>query len=302
MLAPDELKIRLPGVLVFAPTPFDPHTLGVDIPGLRRNMEFLAAHEVGAVAVAGFVGEFSALDASEYRDVLTTARSALGRDVVLVAGVGYGTRLAAEYASVAEECGADCAMVLPPYLVEPTEDGMVAHVAGVAASTNLGIMVHSMPGTSFSSQLVERFTAIDNVVSYKDETGDVRSFAEVVDRVGDRLVYVNGRAEPLMAYYAAAGATVLASAIANFDPRTALAAHAAAQDLAFSRLRDILAAKAMPWYRLRERNRGYLISVSKASMDLLGLAGGSVRPPLSGLTLPVLQELRDVLQSTGYLA
>jgi dihydrodipicolinate synthase/N-acetylneuraminate lyase len=57
----------------------------------------------------------------------------------------------------------------------------------------------------------------------------------------------------------------------------------------------------MPWYSLRERNRGHLISVSKASMNLMGLAGGVVRPPLSDLRPEVERELFGLLTETNYL-
>jgi 5-dehydro-4-deoxyglucarate dehydratase len=301
LLAPEELKDRLPGALVFAPTPFLRATLEVDLDGFRRNMEFLAQGGIRAVAVAGFVGEFSALNAAEYEAVLRVAREAFGPDRLIVAGVGFGTALATEYAAAAERNGADCVMLLPPYLVEPTEDGLVAHTRAVAESTRLGVMVHSMPGYPFTARLVERMAAIPSVVSYKDELGDVRSFAEIVDHVGDQLVYVNGRAEPLMAYYAAAGATVLATAIGNFDPELALEAYAASQKNDYETMRAVLAPRATPWYRLRERNRGFLISVSKASMSLMGLAGGSVRPPLSDLQPEVERELVELLTDAKYL-
>jgi 5-dehydro-4-deoxyglucarate dehydratase len=287
--------------MVFAPTPFDAKTLELDLAGFRRNLEFIAEGGIQAVAVAGFVGEFSALDRSEYESVLQTAREAFGPDRLIVAGVGFGTALAKEYAAAAERHGADCVMLLPPYLVEPTEDGLVAHMQAVADATRLGLMAHSMPGYPFSARLVERLAAIPSVVSYKDEFGDVRAFAEIVDHVGDQLVYVNGRAEPVMAYYAAAGATVLATAIGNFDPVLALDAYSAAAKQDFEELRALLAPRATPWYRLRERNRGFLISVSKASMNLMGLAGGSVRPPLSGLTPEVERELVELLTQTKYL-
>jgi 5-dehydro-4-deoxyglucarate dehydratase len=301
MLTPAEVRQRLPGVLVFATTPFSPGTLALDLDGFRRNMEFLAAGGIRAVAVAGFVGEFSALNATEYQALLRVAREALGPDRLIVAGVGYGTELATEYALAAEASGADCAMLLPPYLVEPTEDGMVAHVARVAGAIDIGVMVHSMPGHAFSPRLVERLADVRGVISYKDELGDVRGFGEIVERVGDRLAYVNGRAEPVMGYYASAGATVLASAIGNFDPPLALAVHDAAAALDFQRLRSVLAPRATPWYRLRERNRGFLISVSKASMNLVGLAGGEVRPPLSGLQPEVAAELHELMAEIGYL-
>jgi 5-dehydro-4-deoxyglucarate dehydratase len=301
LLSPDELKHRLPGTLVFAPTPFDPQTLDLDLPGLRGNLEFLAAGGISAVAIAGFVGEYSALDAAEYAAVVRTAREVLGSEAVVVAGVGVGLALATECAALAEANGADCIMLLPPYLVEPSEEGTVAYTRALAETTRLGLMLHSMPGHPFAPGLIERLADIPGVVSYKDELGDLRGFAEIVDRIGDRLVYVNGRAEPVMGYYAAAGATVLASAIGNFDPSLALAAHSAARDLDFARLQSVLAPRAMPWYRLRERNRGYLISVSKASMTLLGLAGGAVRPPLSNLRPEVQDELRALLTETNYL-
>jgi 5-dehydro-4-deoxyglucarate dehydratase len=286
---------------VFAPTPFADRTLALDLPGFRQNLEFLAAGGIRAVAVAGFVGEYSALSAGEYRDLLGTARQAFGQDGLIVAGVGVGTALAAEHAAIAEANGADCVMLLPPYLVEPTEDGLVAYTRAVEQVTGLGLMLHSMPGYPFTPTLVEQLADIPSVVAYKDELGDVRGFAEIVDRVGDRLVYVNGRAEPVMGYYAAAGATVLASAIGNFDPALALEAYSAAEDLDFGRLRSILEPRAMPWYRLRERNRGFLISVSKASMTLVGLAGGAVRPPLSNLRPEVEHELLGLLTETKYL-
>lgn len=301
MLAPDELKRRLPGAMVFATTPFVRGSLEVDLPGFRRNLEFLAEGGIHAVAVAGFVGEFSALNAAEYESVLQVAREALGPDRLIVAGVGFGTALATEYAAAAEKNGADCVMLLPPYLVAPTEDGLVAHTRAVADATELGVMVHSLPGYPFTARLVERMAAIPGVVSYKDELGDVRGFADIVDRVGDQLVYVNGKAEPVMAYYAAAGATVLATAIGNFDPALALDALAAAEAIDFERMRAVLAPRAMPWYRLRARNRAVSISVSKASMNLLGLAGGSVRPPLSDLHPDIERELVELLSETKYL-
>jgi 5-dehydro-4-deoxyglucarate dehydratase len=232
--------------------------------------------------------------------VLSTARAAFG-DGIVVAGVGFGTALATEYAAAAERNGADCVMILPPYLVAPTEEGLVAHTAAIANASRLGVMVHSMPGYPFTARLVERMAAISTVVSYKDELGDVRSFAEIVDHVGDQLVYVNGRAEPVWAYYAAAGATVLATAIGNFDPGVALQACAAAASGDYAGIRDLLAPRAMPWYRLRERNRGYLISVSKASMNLVGLSGGAVRPPLSDLEPEVEAELVEILTQSEYL-
>lgn len=299
-LSPDELRDRLHGVLVFAPTPFRPGTLELDIDGLRQNMEFLFDRGIRAVAVAGFVGEYSALDGDEYRAVLRTARAAFGDEGIVIAGAGVGVGQATEHARVAESCGADCVMLLPPYLVEPTEDGMVAYTDLVAKASGCGVMVHSMPGSSFTPRLVERLADIPGVVSYKDELGDVDNFREIAAHVGERLAYVNGRAEPMMAEYAAAGADVLATAIGNFDPELALAAYDALTRGTEAYL-GLLEPRAARWYELRQRNRAYLISVSKASMNAAGLAGGVSRPPLTDLAPQVQEELVAMMQSVGYI-
>lgn len=300
-LSPEELREQLSGVLVFAPTPFEPGTLAVDLAGFRQNMEFLAAAGIRAVAVAGFVGEYSALGPQEYLTVVRTAREAFGTEGLVVAGAGVGAGLAAEHAAAAESAGADCVMVLPPYLVQPSDDGLVAYTAMVAKATRCGVMVHSMPSYPFTPDLVERLADVPGVVAYKDELGDAGNFGRVAARVGDRLVYVNGRAEPLMADYAAAGATVLATAIGNFDPELALLAYEALATAGPDALAAVLAPRAMPWYQLRQRERAFLISVSKASMSLMGLSGGAVRPPLSDLTAAVRRELAKLMRTVGYV-
>jgi dihydrodipicolinate synthase/N-acetylneuraminate lyase len=58
---------------------------------------------------------------------------------------------------------------------------------------------------------------------------------------------------------------------------------------------------ALDWYRIRERNRSDQVAVSKASMNMLGLSGGRVRPPLSDLRPDVQEELRALLIETDYL-
>jgi 5-dehydro-4-deoxyglucarate dehydratase len=300
-LFPQDVRAQLSGVLVFAPTPFQPGTLALDLVGFRRNMEFLASAGIRAVAVAGFVGEYSALAPEEYRSVVRTAREALGAEGLVVAGVGVGAGLAAEHAAAAESEGADCVMLLPPYLVQPSDEGLVGYTEMVARSTRCGVMVHSMPSYPFTPDLVERLAEVPGVVAYKDELGDVDNFRRVTARVGDRLAYVNGRAEPVMAEYAAAGATVLATAIGNFDPGLALSAYAALAHDGPGALAAVLAPRATPWYELRQRERAFLISVSKASMSLMGLSGGAVRPPLTDLTDVVQDELVQLMHTVGYL-
>ena len=50
----------------------------------------------------------------------------------------------------------------------------------------------------------------------------------------------------------------------------------------------------VPLYAIRARRRGYEVSVMKALMDLLGLAGGPVRPPLPDVRPEEMPGLREL--------
>ena len=301
MVDPTELKERLRGVVAFAPTPFRREDQEIDLAGFRHNMDYLAQNGIPWIAVAGFVGEYSALAPQEYTELVRAAADVVKGKSNIIAGVGGGTHLAREVARAAQDQGADCLMILPPYLVQPTPTGLVEHFRTIAESTQLGVMIHSMPGIAFTPELVEKVAETPNIVSYKDESGDLRMFDETVSRMGERLVYVNGKAEMMMAYYFLAGATCNATAIGNFDPLLALAACRAALDGDYGKVRELLLPKARPWYRLREKNRAYLISLTKASMELAGLCGGTVRPPLSEITHEDQIQLRSLMEKLGYV-
>ena len=192
-------------------------------------------------------------------------------------------------------------MTLPPYLVTPNAAGLLKHFRAVADSIQIALMVHSMPGSVLTPDLVKSLSEAPNVIAYKDESGDLRAFDEVVHQVGDRLIYVNGKAEMMMSCYFLAGARSNASAIGNFDPALALASYRAAAAGDYRKVDELLLPRARPWYRLREKSASYLIPVAKASMELAGLCGGTVRPPLSEIPPEDQKNLERLMDQLGYL-
>ncbi|HEV2498154.1 MAG TPA: dihydrodipicolinate synthase family protein [Terriglobia bacterium] len=300
MLHPIELKERLRGVIVFAPTPFCRQDKEIDFAGFRSNLDYLIQNGIPSIAIAGFAGEYSALTPREYSDLVKAAADVVGGKANLIAGAGGGMHLACAAARAAQEGGADCVMTLPPYLVTPSPAGLLEHFRAVAESIQIALMIHSMPGSVLTPDLVQSLSETPNVIAYKDESGDLRTFDEVVHRVGERLLYVNGKAEMMMSCYFVAGATSNASAIGNFDPSLALAAFQAALAGDYRRVDELLLPKARPWYRLREKSASYLIPVAKASMELAGLCGGTVRPPLSDISPEDQKNLEVLMDKLGY--
>ena len=60
-------------------------------------------------------------------------------------------------------------------------------------------------------------------------------------------------------------------------------------------LLDLLERCVDPLYALRARRKGYEVSAMKAMMDMVGLNGGPVRPPLVNVTPEEEDELRAIL-------
>lgn len=301
MLSPLDLKEKLRGVIVFAPTPFRRGDLEIDFAGFRGNLDYLVQNGISTIAIAGYAGEYSALSSTEYVELVKAAADVVRNKANLVVGAGGGMHMACAAARAAQDCGADCIMTLPTYLMIPTPAGLRNHFSAVARSIQIGLMIHSMPGSFFTPALVNDLAEVPNVVAFKDESGDLRTFDEIVRLVGDRLLYVNGKTEMMMCCYFVAGATSNASAIGNLDPSLALASYQAALASDYRRVNELLLPRARPWYRLREKEPAYLIALTKASMELAGLCGGTVRPPLSELSPEHQENLEFLMEELGYI-
>jgi 5-dehydro-4-deoxyglucarate dehydratase len=61
-------------------------------------------------------------------------------------------------------------------------------------------------------------------------------------------------------------------------------------------LAKLMSDYVVPLYAMRARRKGYEVSVMKAMMDVMGLAGGPVRPPLPNVRPEETQELRAMVE------
>ncbi len=296
----EDLKRRLCGVLAFTPTPFTPDDR-LDVDGLAAHVDFLVRSGAHAVVVCGGVGEFFSLTLDEYRAAIQTAVEAARGRLPVVAGIGHGTRTACELARYAESVGADGLMINPPYFIEPSEEGTVRHYQALAGATRLGMIVYSTKGAVATPTLMGRLAEIDTVVALKDEVGDIRMFLETVEKLGGRMAWINGMAEMLAGPYFAAGARAFTSGLVNFAPAISLAVWDAGRSGRWDELHALIADKVRPLAVLRERRRGYAITVVKEAMNLLGLPGGAVRLPLVPLAPEDRDDLRTVLRHLGLL-
>lgn len=297
MLSPQELQARARGLLSFPVTPFTPDNQ-VDVARYREHVQFMMDARPGALFACGGTGEFFSLNLNEYRTLVRAAVEQADGKVPIVAGVGYGTKLACEFAQAAEAAGADGIMVMPPYLVVAEQEGLYRHYHVIASMTRLGVILYQRDNAVFQADTVSRLAEIPNVIGFKDGLGEMERLTRIRAAVGDRLLLLNGMptAELSAQAFYGAGCRTYSSAVFNFVPEIARAffqAIEAGDDAECMRLID---GFYRPFAELRDSVRGFAVALIKAGLLITGRSCGPVRPPLLDPNTQQLEKLRMIIE------
>jgi len=296
------LAERLDGLLFFPVTAFGQDG-GLDLDAFRAHVR--AGVDAGAAAVFACcgTGEFHAQSPEEFGACVAAAVEEAAGRVPVVAGAGYGTALALQYARIAEQAGADGLLAMPPYLVVADQRGLLRHYTALAEGTGLDIIVYQRDNAVFAPETVVALAQVPNIIGLKDGLGDLDLMQRIISAVrsalpGGDFLYFNGlpTAELTGLAYRGIGVSLYSSAVYAFSPEIALAFHRAlgrGDDATVNRLLD---GFYRPLVDLRNQGRGYAVSLVKAGVRLRGLEVGEVRPPLSEPTPAHVKELGELIE------
>ena len=271
---------KLTGVFGFPVTPFR-NDLSLDLEGLTRNVDEMAAFPFCALVAAGGTGEMYSMSPEEIEQVVATSVKAAKGRMPVVAGTGFNAVLGADIARRAANAGASCILALPPYYVSAPEDGLFAYYEAIGKATDLPLMVYSRDWAVFTPEMLARLAErVPTLVGWKDGQGDVRKYQRIIERNGDRLAWFGGLGDDCVPGYFAIRVQAYTSSISNIAPKVSLALADAGMKGDFTRLNELMKGYVNPLYALRERSKGYEVAVMKEAMEMLGMPAGPVRPPL----------------------
>jgi 5-dehydro-4-deoxyglucarate dehydratase len=298
-LTPAELAARLKtGLLSFPVTHFDAE-LRFDERRYREHLAWQSDYDVAGLFAAGGTGEGFSLTTEETDKVVRAAVSEIGGKVPVLAPATGGTAQAVAQAKAAEAAGADGILLMPPYLTEAGQDGLVDHVSAVCRATSLGIIVYSRSNAVLKDNAVATLAERNpNLIGLKDGVGNIEQMARTYAKVGDRLTYIGGlpTAETFALPLLQLGVHTYSSAMFNFVPEFALAFYADVRaqdrDAVYAKLNDFV----IPYLDIRDRVKGYAVSIVKGGLTAVGRDGGSVRPPLQNLTESEIGELSALVE------
>jgi 2-keto-3-deoxy-L-arabinonate dehydratase len=191
------MSVELRGLVPILATPFAPSG-ELDVPSLRQLVRFQLEAGVDGLGLFGFASEAFALTASERERIIELVLKETDGRIPLVAGVG-GTAAgpAADEAARMADAGAAMVMVMPPGLVKPSADALIAFYEEVAARSGVAVMVQDAPaltGVDLPAELLGRLTEVPGVTAIKIEAQPTAVAVERAVRAsGGRLAVFGGQ-------------------------------------------------------------------------------------------------------------
>lgn len=197
----------------------------INLPILRKLINFLIDGGVHGIFAIGTTGEFYALSNSDYRQILeVTVDEVAGRVPVYAGANAITTDSCIELAHIAQEVGVDALSVLTPLFISPSQSQVQQHFENVASETDLPVLLYNnAPKTyvNITPQTAQKLSTVKNIVGIKDSTGDLTMTGEYIRLTQDQDFHVMMGRDTMIYGALCYGATGGVAACANIAPKLA---------------------------------------------------------------------------------
>ena len=291
-------------------TPFTPDQQ-FDEAGMRRNIRHIQSLGTRGAGCTWAMGEFWSLTFDERVRVMdTVADESRGKWLIGAHVTHTSTQDMLALARRAESAGFDLLMVAPPYMVAKTEEQVYEYVKLLADHTPLAIMFYNSPQFGFimSPQGLKKLCQIPNLVGVKEASFNQQLSIETHLLAGkDAIIstpdeWIFPKAQELgfqqQVMFANTSDWRFDTPECNYYVQFIERATRGDLDLEFynTHLKELKALSDQWWGGTVKKYNGVLpASMCKYWGELMGLAGGGVRPPLMDLTNEEKAELKRQL-------
>jgi 4-hydroxy-tetrahydrodipicolinate synthase len=268
------------GVIASLVTHFTPAG-ALDEESIVKTVDVLASRGVHGVCICGGTGEALSLSDEEHEAAVNAAvRGAAGRCKVVAGALYIDPARIALAGRAAARAGADAVMIIAPYFVRPSPDDIYEHVARLSDLVDLPLILFNSPsraGLDMDVRLLIRIaTQLPKVVGFKEASGDLAKFARVVRDSPPQFGMLQGLDDLVLPSLVLGGSGALIT-LGAVIPRVFVRLVEAVQR------NDLEAARGLQLAALPVIDAVYQTpnpSGTKRLLELLGLPGGPVRPPL----------------------
>ncbi len=289
----------LDGTYVAMVTDFKQGSLDLD--GVRALARKLIDGGVTGLVPAGCTGEAATLSTEERVAMIKAVLEERGDNANIKVIPGTGTNSTAssiELTRIAEDLGADAAMLITPYYNKPTQGGLIKHYETVASNVKLPIVLYNVPGRTGVNMLPEtvaELAKIDNIVAVKEASGSVDQVSRII---AESDITVLSGDDSLTLPMLSVGAKGVVSVVANVVPGQVSRMVSAFLEGRADVAREIH-LKLLPLMHVLfvETNPGPV----KALLKMLGHGTGEMRLPLVPISSESAKKVRDVMHGVALL-
>ncbi|MGB8297144.1 MAG: 4-hydroxy-tetrahydrodipicolinate synthase [Polyangia bacterium] len=281
------------GVITALVTPFRGDA--IDEEALRGLVDEQIRAGIDGFVPVGTTGESPTVTVEEHIRIIKIVVEETRKRVPVIAGTGANsTREAIELTREARAVGADGTLQVTPYYNRPTQDGLFRHFKAIADAVPLPMVVYNVPGRTACDLLPEtvaRLCEVPSVVGIKEATGSAQRAAQIISRVGDRMVVLSGDDATAFPLYAL-GAHGCISVVSNVAPAEMAAMWDAAAAGNWNKAREL-------HYRVFPLSEGLFIEANpipvKAALAMMGKITDEIRAPLYPLAGANREKVRKIL-------
>jgi 4-hydroxy-tetrahydrodipicolinate synthase len=264
-------------------TPFDKNG-HIDFAKTTQLVNYLIENGTDSLVVAGTTGESPTLSKEEKLALFDHVVKITNNRIPVIAGTGSNnTYESIELTKKAEQLGVDAIMAVAPYYNKPNQEGLYQHFKAIAEVTSLPLMVYNIPGRSAVNILPEtiiRLSKIANIVAVKEASGDLNAMTQIIANTDDDFVLYSGDDGLTLPALSIGGAGVVSVASHVIGNEM--------QEMVKAFLDGEIAKAAKMHQHLLPLMQGLFAAPNpapvKTALQVTGLAVGSVRLPLVGLT------------------
>lgn len=274
---------------------------GVDYEALGRLIDWQIDEGIDALVIAGTTGEGKTLSIAEHKEVLRYSAERIAGRVPMIAGTGSNEMtVSLSMSKYACEIGADGLLIVTPYYIKATQNGLVKMYSELADAVTKPLILYNVPsrtGVNIEPATYARLADHPNIAGIKEANGNISKIVEAAALIGDKLDIYSGNDDQIVPILSLGGAGVI-SVLSNVMPAQT------ADICARWFLGDIKGSAAMQYKYLPLINALFSevnpIPV-KAAMAAMGWCENYVRLPLTAMEDAHAEKLYAIMREHGLI-
>ncbi|MFE8046020.1 dihydrodipicolinate synthase family protein [Brenneria goodwinii] len=288
-------KIGWRGVFPAVTTQFN-EDFSLNLAATQQVVEGLIRDGVSGLVMCGTVGENTSLSAEEKISIVEMAKDTARGRVPVISGVAEFTSASAlKIAREIQRVGADGIMLMPALVYSSKPFETAAHFRTVATGVDLPLMVYNNPPVyknDVTPEILVSLADCENIVCFKDSSGDTRRFIDVRNEVGDRFVLFAGLDDVVLESIAV-GAAGWVSGMSNAFPQEGETLFRLAKAGRFAE-----AMQLYEWFMplLHLDARPDLVQCIKLCEAVMGRGSALTRPPRLPLPEQERQQVETIMR------